>query len=202
MYLAEPLVLPGQRVAAPPSFVIHRATTPARGRVETFVREVYAQHYGARVRQFTPTLVSLVDDDGLITAAAGYRSASESLFLEHYLDQPVEQAIAARTGVPVARAAIAEVGHFASVQPGQGRRLMAHLGRQLAAEGFQWVVSTATRELRLIFERLRIRPLALGQADPALLGERAIDWGTYYDHAPMVLAGEVRSNLARFARAP
>lgn len=202
MYLAEPLVLPGQRVAAPPSFVIHRAASPARGRVETFVREVYAQHYGARVRQFMPTLVNLVDDDGLITAAAGYRSASESLFLEHYLDQPVEQAIAARTGMPVARATIAEVGHFASVQPGQGRRLMAHLGRHLAAAGFQWVVSTATCELRVIFERLRIRPLALGRADPAVLGNAAADWGSYYAHAPMVLAGEVQSNVARFARAP
>jgi hypothetical protein len=202
VYLAESIVLAGQRAVAPPRFLVHRAPSPARAAIEEFIQQVYAQHYGATVRHFMPSLAGLVDADGLVVAAAGYRSASRPLFLERYLDVPVEQAIAACTGIEVPRAAIAEVGQFASMQPGQGRRLMAHLGHQLAAEGFQWVVSTATRELRLIFERLRIRPLALGRADPAVLGPDAADWGTYYDHAPMVLAGEVRSNLARFARLP
>ena len=198
MFLAEPLCLHGHAAAPPPRFSIHRGATPARRAVEDFVRQVYAQHYGASLREFKPTLVSL-DDDGTVVAAAGYRAATAPLFLENYLDVPIEQALAARTGGVVARTAIVEVGHFASMQPGLGRRLMAHLGRQLAAEGFQWVVSTATRELRVIFERLRIRPLALGLADPARLGPDAVEWGTYYEHAPMVLAGEVRSNLARFA---
>jgi hypothetical protein len=202
LFLAEPLCLPGHRAAPSPRFAVHRRATPARAAVEEFIQQVYAQHYGATLKSFKPALVSLEDDDGCITAAAGYRSAMSSLFLERYLDVPVEQAIAAHTGIVVPRAAIAEVGHFASMQAGQGRRLMAHLGQQLASEGFQWVVSTATRELRVIFERLRIRPLALGLADPAVLGADAADWGSYYDHAPMVLAGEVRSNLVRFARLP
>jgi hypothetical protein len=202
VYLAEPIVLPGPRAAAPPRFLVHRAPSPARTAVEDFIRQVYAQHYGATVRHFMPNLVGLLDDDDDLMAAAGYRSARQPLFLERYLEVPIEQALAACTGIEVPRAAIVEVGHFASAQPGRGRRLMAHLGRHLADEGFQWVVSTATRELRVIFERLRIRPLALGRADPAVLGPDAASWGTYYDHAPLVLAGDVRSNLARFARAP
>ena len=201
MYLAEPFLQPGPRVAAPPRFAVHAAAQPARARVEAFVREVYAAHYGAQVRQFMPVLVSLEDDAGLVVAAAGYRSAVQPLFLERYLDRPVEQVLADAAGATVPRAAIAEVGHFASVQPGQGRRLMAYVGQHLAAAGFQWVVSTATRELRVIFERVRIRPVTLGAADPAVLGAAADDWGSYYAHAPLVLAGEVRSNLARFARA-
>jgi Thermostable hemolysin len=207
VFLAEPLALPAGRRTAPPRFLVHRAADrrhgAARAAVEDFIRDVYARHYGATLRQFKPTLVSL-EDDGVIAAAAGFQAAGDGvpLFLEHYLDVPVEQAIARHAGTPVARAAIAEVGQFGSMQPGQGRRLMAHLGRQLAADGFQWVVSTATRELRVIFERLRIRPLVLGRADPRVLGAAAADWGTYYEHAPLVLAGEVRSNLARFAPLP
>jgi hypothetical protein len=200
VYLAEPIALPGQRVAAPPRFSVHAGTLPGRARVEAFIRAVYADHYDADVRQFMPVLVSLQDEDGLVIAAAGYRSASQPLFLERYLGRPVEHSLADAAGVAVPRAAIAEVGHFASTQPGQGRRLMAHLGQHLAAAGFQWVVSTATRELRVIFERVRIRPVTLGAADPALLGPAATDWGSYYEHAPLVLAGEVRSNVARFAR--
>jgi hypothetical protein len=76
---------------------------------------------------------------------------------------------------------------------------MALLGQHLAAAGFRWVVSTATEELRRIFDRLRFRVFELGAADPDRLGEAAADWGRYYSHAPLVLAGEIRSNLTRFA---
>lgn len=206
--LADPPVLltararadlpPGPLVRAP-RFATLPPGAPARAAVEHFIGTVYARHYGARLRGFMPTLVSLGDDDRP-AAAAGYRAAcGEPLFLEHYLSQRVEQAIAAQLGRPVARASIVEVGQFASMVPGQGRRLMAHLGRHLADAGFDWVVSTATAELRQLFERLRIRPLVLGQADPVRLGAAAANWGSYYAHAPLVLAGEIRSNLARFA---
>lgn len=199
--LAEPPVLQAARAPAAdlPRFAALPPGTPARSAVERFIATVYARHYGAQLRSFMPTLVSLGGGDEP-SAAAGYRAADAgALFLEHYLAQPVEQVIAAHTGQPVARASIVEVGQFASTVPGQGRRLMAHLGRHLADAGFEWVVSTATAELRQLFERLRIRPLVLGRADPNRLGAAALDWGSYYAHAPLVLAGEIRSNLARFA---
>jgi hypothetical protein len=67
-------------------------------------------------------------------------------------------------------------------------RMMAELGRHLAQQGTHWVISTVTRELRHLFLRMGIAPLALGVADPERLGERALDWGTYYHHEPVVLA--------------
>ncbi len=196
--LVESLSVPGAPVVRPSRFNILRGSGGQRQATESFIGQVYEQHYGASIDHWMPTLVSL-DDDDIVNAAAGYRAATDPLFLECYLGQPVEAAIAAVAGRPVARNSIVEVGHFASVLPGQGRRLMAHLGRHLADQGFQWVVSTATRELRVIFERLRIRPQVLAAADPQVLGDAAADWGTYYDHTPMVLAGEIRSNLGRFA---
>lgn len=199
MNLVEPLSTDSASSASP-KFLIHPPYTRQRAAVERFVQAVYAEHYDARILQWMPTLVSL-DAQGTLLAAAGYRAATAPLFLERYLALPVESAIAQATGRPVGRAEIVEVGHFASEQAGSGRRLMVHLGRHLLTRGHAWVVTTATRELRLIFQRLKIRAVELARADPAALGDAAADWGSYYEHAPVVLAGEIRSNLMRFAPA-
>jgi hypothetical protein len=98
------------------------------------------------------------------------------------------------------RARIAEVGHLAAQRAGEGRRLIFLLGEHLAGEGRQWVVSTLTEELRHLFVRLGITPLALGRADPAALGDTGGLWGSYYDHHPVVLAGQVDQALRLLAR--
>jgi hypothetical protein len=198
--LAEPPHA-GLVVAAPPRFVVHRGDSCGRTDAQRFIQRIYAAHYDAMVRSWAPVLVTL-EEDGVIQAAAGYRVAAARLFLERYLQQPVEAAIAQRAGQCVARASIVEVGHFSSARPGAGRRLMALLGRHLAAQGHAWAVSTTTEELRLIFRRLRMRTVELGRADPAMLGDAAADWGSYYEHAPLVMAGEIRSNLGCFAPVP
>lgn len=169
-----------------------------RPAVEAFIRGVYAMHYGAHVTTWKPTLVCN-EQDGHIHAAAGYRAAGdEPLFLERYLDCPIEVALAAATGATVFRDHIVEVGHFASMRAGAGKPLMIALGHHLIAQGFRWVVSTATQELRTIFTRMRIAPIALAAADPRVLGDAATTWGSYYDHAPLVMAGEILPNLSRF----
>jgi hypothetical protein len=198
--LAEPPhagVLP----AVGPRFEVHRDASCARAEAQHFIQRIYGVHYDATVRSWAPVLVTLVED-GEIQAAAGYRVAAAPLFLERYLQRPVEAVIAQHAGKCVARASIVEVGHFSSARPGAGRRLMALLGRHLAAQGHAWAVSTTTEELRLIFRRLRMRTVELGRADPAMLGDAAADWGSYYAHAPLVMAGEIRSNLGCFAPVP
>jgi hypothetical protein len=179
--------------AATPVFSVHQPDDPGRGEVEAFIRCVYADHFGARVRQFAPTLVSL-REGGVITAAAGYRSGVQPLFLEHYLDGPVERLLAG-PGERLPRERIFEVGHLAALQPGEGRRLIPFLARHLEQLQVQWVVSTATQELRRIFTRLGVKPITLGAADPARLGAGAVDWGRYYDHRPLVLAGRLPVTL-------
>lgn len=169
--------------------------------VERFIRTVYAEHYGADVRQFAPCLVALRDAEGEIVAAAGYRPAGiEPLFLERYLPAAVETLLCDAGGQHPDRARIVEVGHLAASRAGEGRRLIALLGPHLALEGFQWVVSTLTEELRHLFLRMGIAPTALGVADPAVLGAEAAAWGSYYDHRPLVLAGQIELALLRLAR--
>ncbi|MBA4264183.1 MAG: hypothetical protein C0453_03795 [Comamonadaceae bacterium] len=199
VFPASPLRLPApsKRLNA------HPAGDPRRPEVEAFIRSVFSARFDAQVEHFAPMLVSLSDPmTGRILAAAGYRTAGEApLFLEGYLHEPVEQVLSGICGNPVARDGIVEVGHLASDQPGEGRRLIFLLGQHLADEGAQWVVSTLTDALRQLFVRLGITPLALGRADPIRLGtDAAATWGSYYEHEPIVLAGQLPRAIESLAR--
>lgn len=183
------------------SLRLHFAGDPQRAEVEQFIREVYAQRYGATVTDFMPVLVSLADPAGGLVAAAGYRSADAGpLFLERYLARPVEDALAAASGRMPPRSQVVEIGHLAASRAGAGRGLIFQLGPHLARLRYRWAVATLTRELLQLFGRLGLAPLALAPADPGALGEAAALWGSYYEHEPVVLAGEIQPALRRLAR--
>lgn len=178
----------------------HPIGDPARAEVVRFVSGVYARRYGARIPSWAPELVS-VALDGEIVAAGGWRDGRGPLYLERYLDEPIERRIARVAGLPVPeRARIAEVGHLAAVRAGEGRRLMRRLGEQLVALGYEWIVSTATPGVRAAFERIGVRVVELGRASAQAAGPDAAAWGRYYDRGPTVIAGELAPNLARVAR--
>lgn len=180
-----------------PRLQVHGTASPGREQVERFVAAVYQQRFGAVVRQFAPVLVSLHDEQDERVAAAGYRSAQLGpLFLERYLPSPVQALLPAMPS----REGIVEVGHLAAVRAGEGRRLISLLGPHLASQGFEWAVSTLTQELRNLLVRMGVAPLALGVADPALLGEQAAQWGSYYEHKPLVLAGRLDAATLRLSR--
>lgn len=187
-------------VAAPRGqFRLHDRGDPLRTAIEQFVAGVYLQHFGARLAQFMPVLVSR-DSDGDTCAAAGYRSAVEPLFLERYLPAPIEQMLAEASGRPVDRNSIVEVGQFASQCAGEGRRLMRALARHLVDCGFRWAVITATADLRRLLRREGLGVLPLATARPHCLGDEARRWGSYYRHAPKVLAGDLITSVARLER--
>lgn len=190
----------GSQVPSSPALRIHPVGDPHRADVEAFIRQTYAQRYGADVRQFAPTLVSLRDASGIV-AAAGYRSASNGpLFLERYFDTPIDSLLANPGEAAPERAHIVEIGHLSAARAGEGRRLIRLLAAHLQSLPFEWVVSTMTTGLRHMFLRLGITPLALGLADPDALGSEAAQWGSYYEHHPVVLAGRLQQALGQLAR--
>jgi hypothetical protein len=179
--------------AAGPRLVLYDQTDPGRRRIEAFIRAVYAKCYRARLRQFAPLLAAW-EDQGEILAVAGYRSAMEPLFLERYLDVPIEAALAP-TGA-INRSQVVEVGNFASARPGEGRRLLLALGAHLAAKDVQWVAGTLTAELRQLVVRLGLGVVALAPARGERLGAEVKHWGSYFDHEPIVVAGYLPAALA------
>lgn len=157
-----------------------------------FIRRRFNQAHQARVSHFMPQLFGLQAQDGTLYGAAGCRRADKgALFLERYLDVPIEQAIFERSGTQVERHQIVEVGNLAAEGLGTARTLIIQLTRQLAQQGFRWVTFTGTQEVLNSFHRLGLLPQSLGLADPARMGESLADWGRYYDSAPQVVFGEI-----------
>lgn len=171
-----------------------------RPTAEAFIREVFAEHYQARVSSFAPTL-TLFEQATQVVAAAGWRSAGdEALFLERYLDAPIEHAVAQLAGQQVTRDRIVEVGNLATTRQGSSVHVIFQLAEHFHRSGFEWVVFTATHELVRIFTRLGLPLLALAPADPSRLGDEAAAWGSYYDTRPVVVAGRIRLGLERIGK--
>ncbi len=184
-------------VAGPVSAVQVDVDSPRRDEAERFIQSVFLRHHAARVTSFAPELL-LIETPEQVLAAAGWRGAGEQpLFLERYLDDPVEVLLARLTGQPLSRDRVVEVGHLASEKPGASLHVIVALARHLAQSGYEWVVFTATRELVRLFTRLGLPLLALAKADPARLGDAAKAWGRYYDTQPVVVAGRIRQGLER-----
>ncbi|CAN5487165.1 N/A [soil metagenome] len=177
---------------------------PDRADVEHFIRQVYARQFDADVQHFAPNLVFLRDANDRIVAAAGYRSGGDdALFLERYLPRPIEQMLAIEGAATPSRSVIVEVGHLSASKSGEGRRLIALLAVHLAAQEFEWAVTTVTTELLALFVRIGLTPRALAAAEPAALGEEARLWGRYYEHSPTVVCGTLQHALHQLAlRAP
>ncbi len=172
--------------------VFRRAGMGERPEIEAFIRNGFDRAYRARITRFMPRLMALRRDSGL-AAACGLRSAAaEPLFLEVYLDRPIEDALAAASGHPLSRNSIIEVGNLVVARAGEARRLIIHLTNHLAAAGADWVVFTAVPALRNSFTRLGIPLLLLAAADSTRLDAAArADWGDYYADGPMVTAVNV-----------
>lgn len=170
-----------------------------RTELEELVAAAFERSHGAIVRSFMPTLVGLEDRSGALRGAAlGYRGAAEgALFLEQYLDQPIEQAIAARVadGRAVERERIVEVGNLAGRGCRSAMYLVAQLPRFLVGKGYRWLTFTGTSRVREILEGFGAPLLDLGAADPSRLAGGADEWGRYYDSAPRVMAGWLPDGL-------
>jgi hypothetical protein len=183
------------RIGREPSLCLQLAQADAgerRAALERFIRQRFAEHYQARVRHFMPCLLGLHDENGAVQGAVGLRSAQRRpLFLERYLDEPIEQAVSQRCGREVTREEIVEVGNLAAFGNASARLLIVALTDLLVAQGFRWVVFTGTPALLNSFQRLALDPLPLGLADPTRMGEELADWGSYYASRPQLMAGEI-----------
>ncbi|MDX1598996.1 MAG: thermostable hemolysin [Marinobacter sp.] len=158
-----------------------------------FIRRRFNQAYDARPTLNMPPLLALISEHGTLLAAVGVRcAAAEPLFLENYLDQPVEKCVPQRN---VGRRSVVEIAHLAGVETGISRPLFAALAVWLQQAGLQWVACTGTTQLRNGFGHIGIQVSDLGVADPDRLGGAGLDWGTYYDNQPRVLVINVNQGV-------
>ena len=151
----------------------------------------YQEAFGA---SFRPAFASWLEVNG--GAALGYRRASAgALFLEAYLDQPVEIALAEVLGRVVERAAIVEIGNFAAVNALAMIELWGSAANDLGAAS-EIAVATLTAPLRRMFERIGLPITAICPARPERLGGDLAEWGGYYELDPVVCMGVIADGQA------
>lgn len=176
-----------------PEFRLLSPRDDGRTDVKQFIRDRYNAAYGAEVTHFLPWLLTM-QCLGHLSGSAGLQPAGSSpLFLEQYLEMPVEQALATKLGEPVARHSMVEVGNLVAARKGASHLLFLMFTAVLHAAGYQWIVFTATHALRNNLEKLGFPLVELKQVDSSTLpGEVRSEWGSYYATEPVVMAGNLQ----------
>ena len=163
---------------------------PGRDVVESYVRAAFQRKHEATVANFMPALLAFHDLAGDLRGVVGLRGAAHgALYLEQYLQQPVEAAIASATGCEVVRREIVEIGNLAAANCRTAVRMVALLPAHLLAQGYGWIVFTATSAMREILLGFGAPLIELARADSARIATGADQWGNYYETDPRVFAG-------------
>ena len=188
----RPLAVPARQPDLP-LLQLRGPRAPDRHIDEQFVAEIFQQAWGARVSGFLPWLCSLYQPGcGQPEAALGLRpAASEMLFCEQYLDEPLLAVPARLHGKACGREDIMELGNLAASCAGRGALLYLLATQAAHRAGVRYLLFAANRAVRLSILRSGFTPLVVGPADPARLGERAREWGRYYDGNPVVMLGDM-----------
>lgn len=166
---------------------------PGRFEAERFIHNRFNIEYDANIERYMPHLVRLRTQEGETVAVVGYRDAGKhKLFLEYYLDEPIEVVVTRALGRKITRKDIVEVGNLADGHPGGARAAITALTAYLYGAGFRWVVFTGVAKLRNAFFRLGLEPVPIIKADPSRLpAQERRQWGRYYDASPQIMAGDI-----------
>ena len=192
-----PLPLHFGQAETPPMSLVRALPDETRRPVfEAYIQQRFRKAHGADIRHFMPELFGLNDASGELCAVAGVRLANtEELFLERYLDEPIDPLISAAANQTVDRTGIVEVGNLAASDTGSARLSIIAITYLLAMGGLEWVAFTGNIGLVNSFHRLGLKPVTLCAADPARLGDDRHSWGSYYDSKPWVHVGNIRAGF-------
>ncbi|RLA08850.1 MAG: thermostable hemolysin [Gammaproteobacteria bacterium] len=183
-------------VAARNGVLLVYAGHPMREQAELYIQRVYRRSFAAKIHHFSPLLLVWLDSRQRIQGVVGLTQAEQqTLFLEQYLRAPVEQVLAEAVSDVDCRRNIVEIGNLAMVDRSSVRKMICFLSEYLAEQEVEWVVFTAMAELFNSFKRLGLPLTHLAAADPGLLGNDVVEWGSYYDGLPQVVAGRVAEGL-------
>ena len=129
---------------------------------------------------------------GKYSAAVGLRTASETLFVDHYLPEGAFTAIQALdSNKQLHRQQVVEIGNLVATQRGSSQLLFIILTSLLHKAGAEWVIFTATRQVQQLLGRLNLPAISLCAAEKSRLADQGASWGSYYDNQPQVMAIKV-----------
>ena len=170
-----------------------------RPQVESFIKNIFKEHHAAQVSSFLPSLFAVFNDRDETQSALGIKNASQgNLYLEHYLDNTIEELLQSILSESVNRREIVEIGNLASQNSASCKALFAHITQHLQDQNVKWITCTGTATLRVVFKRLGIKAIAIHKADQNRLGDEQYAWGNYYQNDPQVMLINVSETNQHF----
>ena len=175
---------------------LHHEDGHGRLGLERYIHRKFKERYHADIDHFLPKILSLTSD-GRYSAAVGIKSADwGDLFLEQYLDKPIEDELSTLSNQAVPRRHIIEIGNLVSSHRGSSQFIFLFLAEILHRLKRDWVVFTATREVEKALKKMSFSPFSLGEALPDRLQGSLGKWGQYYLSRPQVMAGHIPTGIA------
>ena len=180
------------------TFTVVDHDSEARTALEARIRSGFGMHFDACIAGFMPRFAHYRHASGA-TGVIGIRRASdEPLFLESYLNMPIESVIADATGTVIPRSRIAEVGQFVVDDRDIVTRFFRDLVPFLVENGYDWVCFTGTDRIRGLLARTGFRGLPVARADATRARNTGDHWGRYYDFDPVVVLGKLDDPQGRW----
>ena len=157
--------------------------------VEAFITKQYEKYFNVTKYEYMPVILACFFE-GNLSATMGFRAAADKkLFLEQYIDEPIEYYMSQWAGQDVQRNHIIEVGSLAILNSSMGQYVIPKLVETLFQQEFEWVSFTATNTLMQFMKSLGIQLHSISKADPNRLKQGDRNWGTYYNTNPQIIIG-------------
>ncbi|MFH7767130.1 thermostable hemolysin [Acinetobacter sp. BSP-28] len=174
---------------------VEQGETPERMILENFIREKYHQVHQASVCEFSSTLFAGYAGAGIQVVIGMEHLSVAQAFLEQYLDQPIERILTQLSHAPVKRQNIVEIGNLAALDMEKAKLMVAFLVFHLSQMNIDWAVCTGTAAVRYVLQQMGLHFHVIEKANPEVLGEAKLQWGSYYQQKPYVLAIDVAAAL-------
>ena len=178
---------------------LHDSSSAERNNVEQYITDQFYASYQANVNSFLPYLLSSSTTDDNLSAVIGFQPATNKpLFLEQYLESNIESILSHKLGQNIARNKIVETGNLTSSRPGASQMLFILVAAILHQAGFEWVVFTATKQVKQLLEKLDLDVMAIGDANPEYLADKGQSWGSYYHDSPEIMTTSLTDGMRIF----
>lgn len=151
---------------------------------EQFIKKGFASTYGADIDITMPYVLAI--NNGNFKAALGIRTATDNLFIEQYLTQPIEHYIRQKQAT-VARKHIAEIGHLYSNSNKFTIPLFLTTAVSLFCNGYEHMVFAGTDHVVKLIGKAGIECHYIATADKNKLQSSSQKWGSYYETKPQVV---------------
>lgn len=193
----------GELLTPHPEFDLIQKPSVHRLELESYVAKKFDEAYQANIHEFMPSLMGM-RCLGHLSGVVGLRPAcSGKLFLEQYLDSPIEEELKILFKQNVTRGNIVEIGNLAVSKSGASQILFLIFTAMLYSAGYKWLVFSATKPLLATFNKLGFKTQAIKQADPARLQTSSLnEWGSYYKSKPIVAVGSLKDAMAVIDQRP